>query len=41
MEDWFRWILGILNGVYLLVIGWILTWIGGLQKEMSGLDYYS
>lgn len=38
MEDWLRWILGILNGVYLIVIGWIVNWIAAIQKDSRDLD---
>jgi uncharacterized coiled-coil protein SlyX len=38
MEDWFRWVLGILNGVYFLVLGWLVNWIVSGQKISQDLD---
>lgn len=38
MEDWFRWILGILNGVYLIVLGWLVNWIATNQRDTRDID---
>lgn len=37
-DEWFRWVLGVLNGIYLLVLGWLVNTLAVIQREHRDLD---